>query len=407
MTEAATTARHNAVAATSDELRDEVRAWLAGHVPDGWRERQSGATQDEYTEFQRWWFAEMRSGGYLVPHWPKEHGGGGFSIAEQVVLHEEVARAGAPRLQLHFASLYHLPATLLHAGSEAQIARHLPAILEGTVWCQGFSEPEAGSDLASLRTRAKAVDGGYLISGQKLWTSMAEYADWCMLLARTDPTAPPHHGISLFLLDMRSPGVELRALRQASGAAEFCELFLDDVFVPNDCLVGAVNDGWRIAQSTLSAERGLTMLELTERLRFGFRRLVEQLAADDSVELADAWSRDALGASYAELEALRYLCGQLVDQLVAHGGVGVEASVVKVIYSEALQRFATLAVELEGLPAQISRGLLLGAGWESGHAMQDFINSWMWTIAGGTNEIQRNVIGERMLGLPREPRATL
>jgi len=217
-----------------DEFRASVRDWCREHVPAGWRQAQTGVSDDEFVRFQRSWFAELRQAGYAVPHWPREWGGG-MSTAEQAVLYSELAAHDAPRLVLAFVAIHHAAATLLAAGTDEQRRRHLPAILDGEIWVQGFSEPEAGSDLASLRTTARREGEAYLVNGQKAWASGAVHADWCLLLARTDPGAPKRDGISYFLLDMRTPGIDVRPIRQATGESHFCEIFLRDVVVPARC----------------------------------------------------------------------------------------------------------------------------------------------------------------------------
>ena len=247
------------------QFRQEVRAWCVDNIPSDWRQAQTGATDEEFVAFQKAWFATLHSAGYAVPHWPREWGGG-MSVAEQVVLYQELAAHDAPRLVLAFVGIHHAASTLLVAGTEEQRRRHLPAILDGEIWVQGFSEPEAGSDLASLRTSARREGDHYVVNGQKLWASGGMHADWCLLLARTDPDAPKRKGISYFLMDMTTPGVDVRPIRNAIGDSHFCEVFLNDVRIPAANLVGAENAGWQVAQATLGAERGMTMLELAERL---------------------------------------------------------------------------------------------------------------------------------------------
>jgi alkylation response protein AidB-like acyl-CoA dehydrogenase len=375
-------------------------------VPVGWEAAQAGATTEEYVAFQRWWLGELRTGGYAAPHWPAEWGGG-FSLAEQVVVHEELGRANAPRLDLFLVSLNHAPATLLAAGTDDQRRRHLPAILSGEVWCQGFSEPNAGSDLASLTTRAERDGDTYVVNGQKVWSTMAMHADWCLLLARTDPSRPKRKGISYFLMDMRSPGVEVRPIRNSVGEREFCEIFLTDVRVPASALVGAENDGWRVAQSTLSTERGTMVLEFAERLGHGLELLVELASGRELVAgckaIDDPAVREELAGLYIEATALRLLCRSTVDGLLRHGGVGPQASIIKLYYSELLQRLLATGVELDGLDAHLADTRPLGSACESGHWLLDFVASWMWTISAGTNEIQRTIVAERVLGLPRDP----
>jgi alkylation response protein AidB-like acyl-CoA dehydrogenase len=391
-----------------DELRAEVRDWCRSHVPPDWRRRQTGATEAEFVSFQKAWFQELRSAGYAVPHWPSEWGGG-MSSAEQVVLYQELAAHDAPRLVLAFVAIHHAAATLLAAGSEEQQRRHLPAILDGEIWVQGFSEPEAGSDLAGLRTSARREGDGYVVNGQKLWASGARHADWCLLLARTDPAAPKRRGISYFLMDMRSPGIDVRPIRNAIGDSHFCEIFLTDVTIPAAHLIGAENAGWLAAQSTLSAERGLTMLELAERLgNAGFRWLVELCTRTNSEgirPLDQPVVGDRLAALETEVSGLRALCRGLVGRHEAGTAAPAEASIVKLYYSELLQRLTDFGTEVAGLSGHLQRQKPASSGWESGAWVLDFVGSWEWTIPGGSSEIQRTIIGERGLGLPREPAA--
>ena len=324
-----------------------------------------------------------------------------MSVAEQVVLYQELAAHDAPRLVLAFVSIHHAASTLLVAGTEEQRRRHLPAILDGEIWVQGFSEPEAGSDLAGLRTSARRVGDSYIVNGQKLWASGGKHADWCLLLARTDPDAPKRKGISYFLLDMTTPGVEVRPIRNAIGDSHFCEIFLNDVSIPAANLVGAENAGWQVAQATLGAERGLTMLELAERLgNAGFRWLVQACPLDDPIVA------DRLAQFEIEITGLRRLCRKLVES--AENGLAgtagpADASIIKLYYSELLQRLTDFGAEIGGLPAHAELAKPMSSGWESGYWVLDFIGSWEWTIPGGSSEIQRTIIAERGLGLPREP----
>lgn len=383
-----------------NDFRDEVRRWCAAHVPTDWRRRQTGVSEQEFVAFQKAWFAELHSAGYAVPHWPAEWGGG-MSVGEQIVLYSELAAHDAPRLVLAFVGIHHAASTLLVAGTDEQRRRHLPAILNGEIWVQGFSEPEAGSDLAGLRTSAYRTGDTYVVNGQKLWASGGMHADWCLLLARTDPDAPKRRGISYFLLDMRSPGIDVRPIRNAVGDSHFCEIFLNDVEIPAANLIGAENQGWQVAQATLGAERGMTMLELAERLgNAGFAWLLAACR-----EVGDAVVRDRLAQLEIELAALRGMCRDVVERTEAGTAGPADASVVKLYYSELLQRMTDFGAEIGGLDAHTVLAKPASSGWESGSWMLDFIGSWEWTIPGGTSEIQRTIIAERGLGLPREPGA--
>jgi alkylation response protein AidB-like acyl-CoA dehydrogenase len=391
-----------------EPFRQEVRAWCAEHVPKHWRTEQLGADHHQFAAFHRWWGGVLREGGYFAPHWSKEWGGSGFSLLEQVVLAQELSRADAPRNSLYQVALYNAGPGILHAGTDEQKQRFLPGVVGGTVWCQGFSEPDAGSDLAGLQTRAVLDGDHYVVTGQKVWTSMAMEAEWCILLVRTDPTAPKRKGITYLLMDMASPGVEVRPIRQATGQAEFCETFLDEVLIPVENRLGRENDGWNVAQATLSSERGAVLVEMAERLmRNGTRALAgatKGWTLDDGTAAADdARVQERLGARYAETMVLRQLLNTMITNLVRRGGVGPEASVVKVFYSELLQQVMKDATEFAGLDGQLARPPLMSAGWETGDWFYDYVNAFAWTIGGGTNEIMRNIIGERVLGLPREP----
>jgi alkylation response protein AidB-like acyl-CoA dehydrogenase len=388
------------------EFRAAVRDWCRQHVPADWRRAQTGVPEPEFVSFQQDWFQQLRRADLAVPHWPREWGGG-MPVAQQIVLYQELAAHDAPRLVMAFVAIHHAASTLLAAGTDDQRRQHLPAILDGEIWVQGFSEPEAGSDLASLRTTARRHGDGYHVNGQKLWASGARYADWCLLLARTDPHVPKRRGISYFLLDMRSPGIDVRPIRQATGGAHFCEIFLDDVVVPAANLVGPANGGWPVAQQTLAAERGLTMLELAERLgNAGFRWLVEACGRPGPAgrrRIDDPLVADRLAGLETEVAGLRALCRDLVERHAAGIAGPADASIVKLYYSELLQRTMDFGVETAGPAGHTVLAKPASSGWESGAWVLDFIGSWEWTIPGGTSEIQRTIIGERGLGLPREP----
>ena len=388
------------------DFRAHVRGWCADHVAADWRAAQTGVSDAEFVAFQKAWFAELHAAGFAVPHWPREWGGG-MSVGEQIVLYQELAAHDAPRLVLAFVGIHHAASTLLVAGTDEQRQRHLPAILDGEIWVQGFSEPEAGSDLAALRTTARRDGDQFIVNGQKLWASGGLHADWCLLLARTDPDAPKRKGISYFLMDMTTPGIDVRPIRNAIGDSHFCEVFLNDVTIPAANLVGAEHEGWQVAQATLGAERGMTMLELAERLsNAGFRWLVSDCArvrADGTRPLDDASVRDHLAQFEIELTGLRGLCRNVVEGHEAGAVSPADPSIVKLFYSELLQRMTDFGTDVGGLAAHTVLSKPMSSGWESGAWALDFIGSWEWTIPGGASEIQRTIIGERGLGLPREP----
>ena len=391
-----------------EQLRSAVRAWAAANTPAGWHEKLTTATRAQFREFNIRQAQMLRRAGILAANWPKEFGGGGFSFREQLVIQEELVRADFPQPRLLEIALAHIAATLMAYGTPRQ-QEHLSAILDGEIWCQGFSEPDAGSDLASLRTRAERDGDAYVVNGQKVWSSYADQASWCLLLARTGPAAPKHRGLSLFMLPLDSPGVELRPIRQATGTEEFCELFLTDVRVPASHRIGAENAGWRMAQTTLATERAFNILELQARLAVALGQIAAQarvtevrpgvLAADDDSV------RQELAARAAEVEVLGLLGQRLAREVERTGNVGPEGSIVKLFYSETLQKLTGLAVRISGMTAMLDSRREFATSWTSGQWMIDHLKSWNWTIAAGSNEIQRNIIGERVLGLPREPQS--
>jgi len=379
-------------------LRQDLRAWLELNRPADWRE---AATHEAFVASQRAWFARLVGAGYAIPHWPAEWPGGGRSLAEQKVIYEELARADAPRLLLSFVSTYHAFATLHESGSAEQQARYLPAILQGETWCQGFSEPGAGSDLAAVRTRAERRGEVYVINGQKVWSTMAQYADRCLLLARTSSEGARQAGLTYFLMDMKAPGVTVRPIHQIQGDEEFAEIFLDNVEIPVSERVGAEGEGWAVAQTTLSSERGLTLMELGYRMRGALERIVA-LVRSTGREHDQGVQRD-FGALIAQVDAVCALADQFLERrMTGHEQVG-DASIVKNAYSRALRAYAALGVRLGGIDAQYLAPITYG-DLNSGNWMADFMNSYAWTIAGGSEEIQRNIIAERMLGMPREPK---
>ena len=384
-----------------EAFRAEVRSWLDANAPHGWRERYMAGSHEDFAREQKQWFLKLVEGGYAVPHWPAEWPGGGRSLAEQKVFYEELARADCPRLLLTFVATYHAAATLMECASEAQKARYLPGILEGDVWCQGFSEPGAGSDLASLKCKGELRGDRYVINGQKVWSTMAQYADRCLLLVRTSSDGPKQAGITFLLMDMKSKGIEVRPINQIQGDQEYCEVFLDDVEVPVEDRVGEHGAGWAVAQATLSSERGLTLMELTYRMRGALRRIAGLIRANGREE-----DRGVL-RDFGQLVARCDSACAIADRFLLNRMNGIErlgdASIVKNTYSRVLREYSLLGTRLGGMDEQY-RGPITYGDLNTGNWMADFMNSYAWTIAGGSEEVQRNIIAERMLEMQREPK---
>lgn len=386
-----------------DTLRAEVRAWLEQNKPANWRSAMTNVAQEDFVALQKDWFGKMVAAGYATPHWPEGWPGGGRTLAEQKVIFEEIARVDAPRLILYFVALYHAACTLFECGNEAQKEKYLPGILKGEIWCQGFSEPNAGSDLASLKTRAERVGDKYIINGQKTWSTMAQYADRCLLLARTGKSGPPQAGLTYLLLDMKSPGVSVVPISQITGDDEFAEIFFDDVEVPAEDLVGEEGNGWAVAQATLASERGLTLVELTQRMQFGLKLLAQTMK--ERGKDTDPVIRHELGALIPQVDAACATADQYLQKRISGTEQVGDASVVKLYYAQVLRKLVSLGTKVNGLEGQYHGGFMRGATQETGNWTLDFMNSYNWSIAGGSNEVQRNILSERMLGMPREPKS--
>lgn len=388
-------------AAREDEaFRLDLRGWLAvayaGFVKD-W----PGGAEPRSLDFRRAWEDTLCANGWSGLGWPKEHGGRALPLSRQAVFHEEHARCGAP-LGVNLIGHGILAPTLLHFGTEAQKRRFLPGILSNReVWCQGYSEPGAGSDLAAVRTRAEAAPGGYRLNGHKIWTSFADRAQWCFVLARTDAQAPKHKGLSFLLVDMRSAGVRVEPIRQITGEAEFCEVFFEDVFVPEDCLLGVPNQGWKIAMAAASFERGTYFIPRLVRFAQELRQVRElALRADayghvpaSSAAVRHQWARLAADSHVLALKSQRALAGAMRGD-----PPGPEGSSTKIHWSEAHQRLLELSLQLLGEDA------CLADDASDAHAAE-LTHAYLWsraeTILAGTSEIQRNIIAEQMLGLPK------
>jgi alkylation response protein AidB-like acyl-CoA dehydrogenase len=382
-------------------LRDEIREWLRANLPWEYGRGLPPRFDDlaEEVAFGREWQAKLASGRWVGVGWPRELGGRGSGAVEHYIVTEELARGRAPELVGRIGVNLVGPTLLAH-GTAAQQSRWLPKILDASeIWCQLFSEPGAGSDLTSLTTRASAVDGGWLLNGQKVWTSYAQFADWGWCLARTDPDAPKSKGISSLVVDMHAPGVEVRPLRQITDESEFNEVFFTDVFVPSDQLVGPEHEGWRIANSTLTHERGVNPRQLVIHAQ-----LVDELwrLALERGALDDARLAPRLAEAFVEVRMFQLHNWRTISRTAKGEEPGPVGSINKLWWSEMSKRLHDTAMAVVG-PSQ---PLWRGADDNPGDGARQ--RSWLYyqasSIWAGTNEIQRNVIGERVLGLPREPR---
>jgi alkylation response protein AidB-like acyl-CoA dehydrogenase len=396
------------------EFRERVRTWLAENVPDDWKQvrgRQRGLSgindpseRERALEFGKQWHRRLYDAGFVGLSWPKEYGGQGLSAVMQFIWQEEYSRAKPPPLINVIGLGWAGPAILLH-GTEAQRRRYLPPILRGDeIWCQLFSEPNAGSDLAGLSTRAVRSNGEFIVNGQKVWTSIAKEAEFGILVARTDPDAPKHAGLSFLLVDMSSPGIEIRPIKQITGSAEFNEVFMTDLRVPSENLVGELNKGWMVTITTLMHERvGLSAgrgslwgqgPDADDLVAHARKRVGDRVPADDPVV------RQKLAQVYLEAVAHRGIKQRMITQADRGVMLGAEASVQKLFGDSWGQRLNALAIECEGLFSQIMEGdysVDLGS-WQG-----TFLYSMAMTIGGGTTEVQKNIIGERILGLPKDP----
>ncbi|MDQ3985375.1 MAG: acyl-CoA dehydrogenase [Actinomycetota bacterium] len=374
-------------------FRSELRDWLSENLPPDRPLLSPSRTRNEAVS--REWSKKLYEAGYAGLTWPKEHGGSGAPYTHQAILLEEVAKAEAPE-HIGLIGLGMAGPTIIAHGTEDQKKSHLSKILSGEeVWCQGFSEPGSGSDLASLKTRAARDNGHYVVNGQKVWSSFAHIADYCILVARTDPDVPKHRGITYFLVDMHSPGVEVRPLRQITGDPEFNEIFFTDVRVPVENVLDEVNNGWKVAMTTLLHERGTLGFALTARLEVATRKLVK-LAKEVGIA-DDPMIRDRLARQWVDLQGLKFTNYRALTTLVKTGVPGPEGSVAKLHWSESNQRLTKLALEMLGPVSQLDGE----AGVWSGYWQYQQLRSRGNTIEAGTSEILRNIIAERVLGLPR------
>jgi alkylation response protein AidB-like acyl-CoA dehydrogenase len=405
--------------AEAEAFRAEIRAWLEENLPDGWFEPGFEMSPEERATFNQEWPAKLYAGGWICATWPKEYGGKGLSTMQGVVLAEEFARAKAP-LRADFFGDTLVGPTILQWGTEEQKKEFLPKILNGTMaWCQGFSEPNSGSDLASLKTMAVLDGDEWVINGQKVWTTQGHHADYCFLLTRTDPDAPKHKGISYLLVPMKQPGVEVRGIVQPDGTAEFCEVFFDNARCPKDNVVGGVNNGWKVANSTLAFERGMSATTGYRRFEEEYRLMVG--AATENGAIEDPLVRQRLMRYYTKIQILRInglrsLTATLHDRRDL--GVAALGATNKMFWSEMHQEAMELALDIYGASSMlVTTGPASGSwpgtgrdrrreGYPVSPMMSAFFFSRSETIWGGTSQIQRNIVGERVLGLPKEPQVS-
>jgi len=386
-----------------EEFRQRVRGWLKDNLPSGWgsNEMPPFASYEAEVQFMRDWQAKLYHAGWCGLSWPKEYGGGGATWIEQAIYNEEMARAQAPEL-INKVGVNNVGPTLINYGTEEQKRRFLAKILSAEdIWCQLFSEPGAGSDLAGLRTRAERDGDGYRLTGQKVWTSYAEFSRWGICLARTDANVPKHKGITYMIVDMQAAGITIRPLRQITGGTEFNEVFMDAVYVPRDLVIGAENDGWQIAMNTLAHERGTAYL---------FKEQVKQKIAVDRLI---AWVREQssqghrlhpalraeISKAFINVEILRLLNFDTMTRLQRGIEAGPETSLKKEFWTRLTQHLHETALAAQGPAAQ-----LLGEdarAVDQGRFQSSFLYSRSQSISGGTSEVQLNIIAQRLLGLPK------
>jgi alkylation response protein AidB-like acyl-CoA dehydrogenase len=402
--------------ADAEAFRTEIRSWLEDNLPEGWFAPGFEMSPDEKKAFNEAWPAKLYGGGWICASWPKEYGGKGLPVMHNVVLAEEFARAKAP-LRADFFGDTLVGPTILQWGTEEQKTFFLPKILNGSMrWCQGFSEPNSGSDLASLKCSAVLDGDEWVINGQKVWTTQGQFADYVFLLARTDPSASKHKGISYLLVPMRQPGVEVRPITQPDGTAEFNEVFFDNARCPKDNVVGGVNNGWAVTNTTLAHERGMSATTSYRRFEEELRLMTETARANGSIN--DAVVRQGLAKYYTKIQLLRINGLRGLSATVnktKDPAVAVLGATNKMFWSEMHRDAMELALAIYGADS-----MLITTGPETGNwpgvlrhsgrptypvtpMMSAFFFSRSETIWGGTAEIQRNIVGERVLGLPKEP----
>ncbi|CAB4784969.1 unannotated protein [freshwater metagenome] len=398
--------------AAAEEYREKVQAFLAEKLPPNWK-GIGALTGDALEHFVTEWRATLFSSGYLAPGWPVEFGGGGLSELEQVIIAEEFARAGVPTGGHNDVfSIQMLGNTLLLFGTEEQKRHYLPRLLAGEdTWCQGYSEPNAGSDLSNVGLRAELDGDQWVLNGQKIWTSAGHLADHIFTLARTDPDAPKHKGISFLLVDMRQPGIEVRPIKMLSGESEFNEVFYTDAVVPKENVVGGVNNGWAVAMGLLGFERGAAASIAPIAFEAEFDRLL-QLAKDRGVS-NDPRVRQKLAWCYSKVQVMRYLGMRTLTKFLAGHHPGPDGAIFKLYWSEYHKVVTELGVDLLGMDAMTPTGRKPSSAFSTDDAgapndsmswAMTFLNARAGTIYAGSSQVQRNIIGEMVLGLPKEPK---
>ncbi len=402
----------------AEAFRKEIRTWLEDNLPEGWFDEGFELKGDERKQFNLDWVKKLQEGGWICASWPKEYGGKGLSVMENVVLNEEFARAGAPMRADFFGDTLVGP-TILRWGSEEQKQQFLPQIMKGEIaWCQGFSEPNSGSDLASLKTSAVLDGDEWVINGQKVWTTQAQYADYIFLLARTDPDATKHKGISYLLVPMKQPGlIEVRPITQPDGSSEFNEVFFDNARCPRENVVGGVNNGWEVANTTLGFERGSSATTSYRRFERELEHLFELAEANGKID--DATIRQRLMKAWTRVQIMKVNGWRTLTATLSGArdfGVATLGATNKMFWSEHHRDVMELALDIVGMDAQILGGDGDDESWpgvmrqrgRDGYSVSPMQASFFFsrseTIWGGTAEIQRNIVGERVLGLPREPK---
>ena len=402
----------------AEAFRSEIRGWLVANLPKGWGEPGFDLSPEARKEFNETWPRKLFEGGWICATWPKEYGGKGLTTMQGVVLSEEFARLKAP-LRADFFGDTLVGPTLLQWGTEEQKKEFLPNILSGkTRWCQGFSEPNSGSDLASLKTSAILDGDEWIINGQKVWTTGGHHADYCFLLTRTDVDAPKHKGISYLLVPMRQEGVEVRGIVQPDGTAEFCEVFFTNARCPKDNVVGGVNNGWKVANSTLAFERGMSATTGYRRFEEEYKMMVRAAKENGAIEREDI--RQRLMEYYSKIQILRINGLRSLTATLNNSkdlGVAALGATNKMFWTEMHKAAMELALDIFGAASMLVDAGPTGGSWpgvarerrRAGYPVSPMMSSFFFsrseTIWGGTSQIQRNIVGERVLGLPKEPSA--